>query len=153
MNTPTSWPIWFLDFCRVAAQRSKDPLTRTGAVIVKDLHVIATGYNGFVVGVKETDVRWCRPAKYDYVIHAEENAILQAAKLGISIKGATMYTLLKPCKHCALMIAGSGIRQLVYDATFTEAYDLSNPHNPHGFNVGDEILFEAGVIVVPHPVH
>lgn len=98
---------------------------KIGAVIVKDKRIMTTGYNGAPSGVKTCVERGeCLRRKLGiasgtrqeicYAIHAEQNAIIQAARLGVAIEGATLYCTHQPCVICAKMIVNAGIRRVVY---------------------------------------
>lgn len=103
-----------------AATRSKDPNTNVGAVIVDHAKsVVMTGYNGFAPGVEDTAERWQRPTKYDFVVHAEANAISRAARAGRSTEGCAMYVTHYPCKDCAKLIISAGIKVLWVDKNGT----------------------------------
>lgn len=106
-----------------------------GAVTVKDKRIMTTGYNGAPAGVKTCRERGeCMRdtlnipsgtrAELCYAIHAEQNAIIQAAKLGISIDGATMYCTHQPCSVCAKMIVNVGIKRVVYEQGYPDAFSL-----------------------------
>lgn len=91
---------------------SKDPSTKVGAILVSpDNERISSGYNGFVRGVIETPEKWARPLKYQYVRHAEENALLLCP---FEKKGATLYCTLQCCHRCMGLVAQAGIHRLVY---------------------------------------
>lgn len=116
---------------------------KIGAVIVKDKRIMTTGYNGAPAGVKTCVERGeCLRRKLNipsgthqeicYAVHAEQNAIIQAARLGVSIQGATLYCTHQPCVLCAKMIVNAGIVRVVY----REGY-------PDDFAV--EMLKEGGV--------
>ncbi len=100
----------------LASKRSKDPNTQVGACIVDNSNVIlSTGYNGFPFGCSDDVFPWDREGsdtKYNYVVHAELNAILNAG--GRSLKGAKIYVDLFPCNECAKAIIQSGIKEVVY---------------------------------------
>jgi len=112
-----SWDECFSLMAELIAQRSKDPSTQAGAVIVNDQKVIVgLGYNGFPRGVKDEDLPWEREGKfldtkYAYVVHAEENAIYNS---NAQTKGCTVYTTLFPCNECAKTIIQNGIVEVVY---------------------------------------
>lgn len=106
-----------------------------GAVIVKDKRVMTTGYNGAPQGMRTCIERGeCLRRKLGipsgtraeicYAIHAEQNAIIQAAKLGISIEGATLYCTHQPCSVCAKMIVNAGIRRVVYEQGYPDDFSL-----------------------------
>jgi dCMP deaminase len=122
------WAEYFLSMCDTVALKSKDPSTKVGAVITVDNYVVMTGYNGFAPGALENDELWSRPTKYDHVIHAEANAIANAARRGNAIEGGTLYCNLLPCLACARLVAASGIERVVYDKTRQDAYDNGAEH-------------------------
>ena len=108
---------------------------KIGAVIVKDKRIMTTGYNGAPAGIKTCKERGeCLRDKLNipsgtraelcYAIHAEQNAILQAAKLGISIDGATLYCTHQPCSVCAKMIVNTGIQRVVYQHGYPDPFSL-----------------------------
>ena len=98
---------------------------QVGAVIVRDKRIITTGYNGAPSGVKSCKEKGeCLRKKLNiasgtrlescYAVHAEQNAIAQAAKLGVSVDGATIYVTHQPCTICTKMIINSGIKKVIY---------------------------------------
>ena len=97
----------------ITALMSKDPSTKVGAVIVSsDNRQCSVGYNGFPVGVEETPQKWERPLKYEYVQHAEPNAI---ANCPFDTYGCTIYITHMPCHRCLGHIRNSGIKHIVYN--------------------------------------
>lgn len=108
----SKWQARFLDLAHHISQWSKDPSTKVGAVIVRSKKVVGMGYNGFPNGVADTAQRLNdRPTKYNLVIHAEANAILDA---GRDAQGATLYCTLAPCNECAKLIIQAGIKHVVF---------------------------------------
>ncbi len=111
-----NWDEYFMGVAILASKRSKDPNTQVGACIVgADNIIISTGYNGFPYGCSDDEFPWEREGsdtKYNYVVHAELNAILNAQ--GKNLKGARLYVDLFPCNECAKAIIQSGISELVY---------------------------------------
>ena len=111
-----SWDEYFMGVAILAAKRSKDPNTQVGACIVDANNIIlSTGYNGFPYGCSDDDYPWEREGddtKYNYVVHAELNAILNAR--GKNLKGSRLYVDLFPCNECAKAIIQSGIAEVVY---------------------------------------
>lgn len=111
------WPTYFISIAEAIRHKSKDPSSKIGVVIVgPENQIISTGFNGFARGIDETDKeRWDhRPTKYDYVEHAERNAIYNAARHGIALRGCTMYMVgmgppTVPCTDCARGIIQAGI--------------------------------------------
>ena len=108
------WDNRFLELSETIATWSKDPSRGVGAVIVSPLRqVLATGYNGLPRGVEDNPERLERPVKYDLIVHAEMNAIIQCARNGTSPVGATLYSSFSPCIHCTLSIVQAGITRVV----------------------------------------
>ena len=122
-SKPTMWDKRFIELTNLIATWSSCLRRNVGAIIVKDKRVIATGYNGAPQQIDScvqrgtcirkdaksgTKLELCR------AVHAEQNAIAQAARLGISIEGATLYCTHKPCATCIKIIANAGIKRVVY---------------------------------------
>ena len=106
-----------------------------GAVIVKDKRIVATGYNGAPAGIKSCAERGeClrrvrniasgTMQEVCYAVHAEQNAIIQAAKLGIPLDGAVMYVTHQPCVICTRMIINSGVKKVVYKNGYPDDFAL-----------------------------
>lgn len=109
------WHYRFMELAFLISTWSKDPSTKTGAVVVgPDREIRATGYNGLVRGVDD-DIkeRMERPTKYDFFEHAERNAIYNACLTGTSLKGCILYATHTPCTDCARAIIQSGIKMVV----------------------------------------
>lgn len=101
-----------LQMAETISQMSKDPNTKVGVVILSsDKHQISTGYNGFVSGIDETYEKWKCPIKYEYVIHAELNALLFCP---FDKKDSTLYSTHQPCHKCLQYIIQTGIKRIVY---------------------------------------
>lgn len=109
------------------------PERNIGAVIVRNKRILTTGYNGAPAGMEscmdrqsclrnDLGIRSGERHELCYAIHAEQNAIIQAARLGVSIDGATMYCTHQPCAICAKMIINSGIERLVYAFEYPDAF-------------------------------
>lgn len=124
-----SWDDYFMLMAKLSASRSTCCSRPTGAVIVRDTQIVATGYNGSLPGQPHcTDSGACHrrssnvteEVKYDVCrsAHAEANAITLAAKQGLSVKDCTMYCTLEPCFTCAKLIAISGISRVVYELNY-----------------------------------
>ena len=124
--TRPEWDEYFMLLAKLAAIRSTCLSRPAGAVIVRDQQVLATGYNGSMPGVAHcTDDGVCfrrsfrasEHDKYDLcrAIHAEANSIAQAARRGVSIEGATIYTTLAPCFVCTKLMASARIVRVVYE--------------------------------------
>lgn len=119
------------------------PDRKIGAVIVKNKRIVTTGYNGAPAGIKtcvergeclrqKLGIASGTRAELCYAVHAEQNAIIQAARLGSSIDGATLYCTHQPCVLCAKMIVNAGIRRVVYREGYPDDFAL-------------EMLSEGGV--------
>lgn len=109
-----SWDATFLGLAERFARRSKDSSTKVGCVIVgPDREVRSMGYNGLPRGVEDLAERMERPAKYLWTSHAEENAVAQAARIGVSLKGCTAYVTHFPCARCARALIQAGIVAVV----------------------------------------
>lgn len=109
-SIPT-WDQTFMDMAHIIARRSKDPRTKVGCVIVdQDKRIIACGYNGMPLG--DDSLPWQAPEKYDYVIHAEMNAILNSTRH--CLKGHIAYVTHHPCIHCIGILAQKGIKAVIY---------------------------------------
>ena len=113
-----SWDECFMRMAHVIAQRSKDPSTQAGAVIVNPNKVVlGLGYNGFPRGIEDENLPWEREGsfvdtKYAYVVHAEENAVYNA---NADTKDGILYCTLFPCNECAKTIIQKGIKEVVYE--------------------------------------
>ena len=141
----SKWDKRFMDLTETVATWSScfQENRHVGAIIVKDRRVMTTGYNGAPAGIqtcvergeclrRKLGIASGTRAEVCYAIHAEQNAIIQAAKLGISIEGATLYCTHQPCSTCARIICNSGIRRVVYEQGYPDEFSL-------------EIFAESGV--------
>ena len=108
---------FFISFCWFLASQSKDKKTKLGAVIVSPHGDIkSVGWNGFPRKINDArKERQERPEKYYWFVHAEHNAILNAGRNGVQLKGCTLYSSAYPCHNCAQAIIQSGIVKVVYD--------------------------------------
>ena len=135
------WDIRFMEMARVVSSWTScfAPGRAIGAVIVKDKRIMTTGYNGAPQGMKtcrEKGVCLRRQmgipsgtrAEVCYAIHAEQNAIIQAAKMGISIDGGTLYCTHQPCSMCTRIIINAGIRRVVYEQGYPDDFSLELFH-------------------------
>jgi len=140
-----SWESYFMDITKLVAKRSTCLRRTVGAVIVKDKRVLTTGYNGAPSGIRHClDVGCLREQmkvasgeRHELCrgIHAEQNAIIQAAFHGVSIRGATLFCTNLPCSICAKMLINAGIVQIIY---------LDGYADP----MSKELLTEAGVSMI-----
>lgn len=112
-----TWDEYFMGLSKLSALRSKDPNTKVGACIVnQDFRIVGIGYNGFPMGCSDDEFPWERDGefvdtKYPYVVHAEQNAILNATT---SLKKCKIYVSLFPCHECVKHIIQSGIKEIIY---------------------------------------
>lgn len=111
--TPPTWDELFMGKVYEIANKSKDPRTKIGAVLVKDGHAPLEGFNGICKGVTDLPERMKSPEKFNWMEHAERNIINMAAKFGISTDGGTLFTQGMPCVDCTRGIVNSGIREVV----------------------------------------
>lgn len=116
MAERASWDEYFMNIATVVASRSTCPRKLVGAVIVREKTILSTGYNGSIRGMPHcSEVGHMMENDHCVAtIHAESNAILQAAKNGVMIDGGTVYVTASPCWNCFKQIANSGLRRIVY---------------------------------------
>ncbi len=126
------WDTYFMEIARVTATRANCSRRKVAAVVVSDNRIISTGYNGTPRGVTNCFAGGCprcagtvpsgSSLEECICVHAEQNAICQAACHGIRVAGATIYVTISPCLTCAKMIINAGIKEVVYggDYVFTE---------------------------------
>ena len=110
------WDAYFMNIARQAATRSTCDRKFVGAVIVRDRTILSTGYNGSIRGMPHCD-EVGHDLENDHcvaTIHAEANAIIQAAKNGVNISGSEIYTTASPCWSCFKLIANSGAKRIVF---------------------------------------
>jgi dCMP deaminase len=129
----------------VVKKRSTCLRRQVGAIIVKDNHILSTGYNGVPTKITHCSEVGCLREKLKVPsgerhelcrgLHAEQNAIIQAALHGVSIKDATLYTNTKPCSICTKMIINAGIKRIVYQIDYTD-------------KLADELLAETDIELV-----
>lgn len=125
-----SWDEYFMEMAEVVRKRSTCLRRAVGAVIVRDNRIMATGYNGVPVGIEHCETRGCLREQRNVPsgerhelcrgLHAEQNAIIQAAHLGQSIAGGTLYCTTQPCIICAKMIINAGIRRVVIKESYPD---------------------------------
>lgn len=138
-NKRPSWDEYFMKLAEVVRSRGDCTRRTVGAVIVKDYRIITTGYNGTPHNIKNCSEGGCERCKkrdegkidwYEYeesciCIHAEQNAIIQAAYLGSTTKGAFLYCTTLPCSTCAKMIINAGLTTVIYKEHFPESKALN----------------------------
>ncbi|MEI6127824.1 MAG: cytidine/deoxycytidylate deaminase family protein [Pseudomonadota bacterium] len=124
------WSEYFIDIARLVARRSTCTRRQVGAVLVKDKRILSTGYNGAPTGLAHCVDMGCLREKNNIPsgqrhelcrgLHAEQNAIIQAAYHGISIQGATLYCTTMPCSICLKMLINAGIIKIVYEEGYPD---------------------------------
>ncbi|RJU80294.1 MAG: hypothetical protein DWB93_06040 [Candidatus Poseidoniales archaeon] len=140
----SKWDLRFIDLARHISEWSKDPSTKVGCVIVgEDREIRSTGFNGFPRGIDDTSERLeDRNQKYPMICHAEENAIMHAARIGVSLKGTMAYVTWPPCSRCSRSLIQAGVSEVIYP---------SNVQIPDrwqsDFDIASEMMNEAGIIV------
>jgi dCMP deaminase len=141
-----SWDEYFMEMAMLTAKRSTCMRRNVGAVIVQDKHIIATGYNGAPKGIPHCEeIGGCLREKMNIpsgerhelcrALHAEQNAIIQAATLAQSIEGASIYITNQPCVICAKMIINAGIKRIVVNEGYPDKLAV-------------DLLAEAGLKIV-----
>jgi dCMP deaminase len=140
-----SWDTYFMDIADLVARRSTCTRRSVGAIIVKDKRILSTGYNGAPSGLDHCSQTGCLREQLNVAsgerhelcrgIHAEQNAIVQAALHGVSIRDAVLYCTNLPCSICAKMIINAGIRKIFYRTGYADA-------------MSEEMMAAAGIDVV-----
>ncbi len=122
MADRTDWDTYFMEIAKVVSSRATCDRKHVGAVLVRDRLILSTGYNGSIRGMPHcTEVgHMMEDGHCVATIHAEANAILQAARNGVAIGGAAIYTTASPCWPCFKLLANSGIRRVVYGELYRD---------------------------------
>lgn len=139
-----SWDEYFMEIANTVATRATCDRGRSGCVIVRDRQILVTGYVGSPVGLPHCDEVGHQFKKMIHedgtvtthcvrTVHAEQNAICQAAKDGIALKGATLYCRMTPCRTCAMLIINCGIKRVVCEKKY------------HAGSESEEMFAQAGV--------
>jgi len=125
-----SWPEYFMTIAEMVAKRSTCLRRHVGAILVKDKRILATGYNGAPAGLKHCEEVGCirqnasipSGERHELCrgLHAEQNAIIQAAYHGISIAGSNIYCTNKPCVICSKMLINAGIVKIFYEKGYDD---------------------------------
>ena len=139
-----SWNAYFMGIARLVATRATCVRRKVGAILVKDRRILCSGYNGAPTGIAHCDVTGClreqlkvpSGQKHELCrgVHAEQNAIIQAACHGITVKGAVLYCTHQPCSICAKMIINAGITRVYFG---------------HGYDdpMSETMFAQAGIIL------
>lgn len=136
-----SWDEYFMTLADEVATRTTCLRRAVGAIIVKEKRILATGYNGVPTGLRHCSVAGCLREKLSVPsgqrheicrgLHAEQNALLQAARYGIDIEGSSIYITTQPCVVCAKMLINAGISEIIYRNPYPDelAMELLNESN------------------------
>lgn len=140
MRKRINWHTYFLKQAFLAAERSHDEQTQAGCVLVDPKHhiVLSTGYNGFMSNIIDTVLPTTRPGKYLWMIHAERNAILNAAKIGIRLNGSVAYLTHGPCLDCMQSLWQVGIKT-AYVCRGQHAQMCTNCEYQHGLALFNQV--------------
>ena len=134
----------FLELAVHISAWSKDPSTKVGCVVVgEDREIRSTGFNGFPRGIEDRADRLAdRERKYPLICHAEENAIMHAARIGVSLKGCVAYVTWPPCSRCARSLIQSGVGEIIYPVgcEIPERWQ-------EDFEISAEMIKEAGLVL------
>ncbi|MBR4465251.1 cytidine/deoxycytidylate deaminase family protein [bacterium] len=126
MDKRVDWDTYFMNIAREVATRSTCPRKSVGAVIVRDRRILSTGYNGSIKGMPHCTDVGCDMVDGHCVatVHAEANAIIQAARNGVCIDGGDIYVTASPCWNCFKLIANSGIKRIFYGEFYRDEKSL-----------------------------
>ena len=126
MPERVDWHTYFMNIARQVATRATCPRKHVGAVIARDRTILSTGYNGSVRGLPHCEDVGCvmEDGHCVWTVHAEANAIIQAAKNGVSVTGAELYTTASPCWPCFKLIANAGITKVYYGEFYRDEKSL-----------------------------
>ena len=140
-----SWEEYFMEIAYLVAKRSTCLRRQVGAVVVKNKNILATGYNGAPRGITHCEVAGCIREKLNVPsgerhelcrgLHAEQNAIIQAAYHGTSIAGADLYCTNRPCIICSKMIINAGIEKIYYQDGYSDP-------------LAEEMVSESGLVLI-----
>ncbi len=145
MNDRPSWDEYFLEMAKVIARRATCLRRQVGALLVREKRILASGYNGAPSGLPHCEDVGCRRAQLNIpsgerqelcrALHAEQNAIIQAALHGVNTRGSVLYCTTQPCVTCAKMLINAGVTRVVYLGEYPDELAL-------------EMLAQAGVETV-----
>ncbi len=143
-DTRPSWDDYFMSIAEQVATRSTCLRRQIGAVLVKDRRILSTGYNGVPSGLSHCEEVGCIREQHNIPsgtrhefcrgLHAEQNTVIQAARHGISIDGATIYSTTHPCVQCTKILLNAGVKEIIY-------------RNDYPDELSDLLLGEAEIVV------
>lgn len=144
LNKRPDWDAYFMEIASLVSKRSTCLRRQVGAVIVKDKNILSTGYNGAPSGITHCEVTGCLREKLNVPsgerhelcrgLHAEQNAIIQAAFHGTSIKDSTLYCTNLPCSICSKMLINAGIIKIIFKEGYMD-------------DLGKEMIEESGIVL------
>ena len=130
METRPSYDEYFMEMAHVVSKRSTCLRRKVGAILVKEKHILSTGYNGAPKGLKHCSETGCIREDQNIPsgerhelcrgLHAEQNAIIQAAVFGVSIKGSVLYCTNTPCVVCVKMLINAGVTEIIYAGDYPD---------------------------------
>jgi dCMP deaminase len=130
MNDRPSYDEYFMEMAHVVAKRSTCLRRKVGAILVKDKHILSTGYNGAPKGLRHCTETGCLRENMNIPsgerhelcrgLHAEQNAIIQASVFGVSIKGSVLYCTFTPCVVCVKMLINAGVTEIIYSGEYPD---------------------------------
>ncbi len=130
MGERPSYDQYFMEMANLVSKRSTCLRRKVGALLVKDKHILSTGYNGAPKGLKHCSEVGCLREKMNIPhgerhelcrgLHAEQNAIIQAAVFGVSIKGSMLYCTSTPCVVCVKMLINAGVSEIIYSGDYPD---------------------------------
>ena len=130
MTARPAWDDYFMEIARMVASRSTCLRRQVGCVMVKDRRILSTGYNGAPSGVAHCSETGCQrqaagvPSGQRHElcrgVHAEQNAIIQGARHGVVLEGATAYITTQPCSICTKMLINAGIEEIIYEGDYPD---------------------------------
>jgi dCMP deaminase len=136
-NERPSWDDYFMEVANSISKRATCDRGRSGCVIARDKHILVSGYVGSPAGLPHCDDVGHQMKKMLHedgsitehcvrTVHAEQNAICQAAKLGVALEGATLYCRMTPCRVCAMLIINCGITRVVCERKYHDCHESEN---------------------------
>jgi dCMP deaminase len=146
-----SWDAYFMQIAHLVKTRATCPRRSVGALIIREKRILCTGYNGAPRGIahcppegptEDWPLGCLRAGHCIRSLHAEQNALLQAAMIGVSCEGATMYVTCQPCNSCAKMIINAGIVRVIYEGDYPDDFSIEL-FRESGMDV---LLYREGVL-------
>ncbi len=149
LESRPDWNSYFMEIATLVSKRSTCLRRQVGAIVVKDRNILTTGYNGVPSGITHCEVTGCLREKLNVPsgerhelcrgLHAEQNAIIQAAYHGTSIKDSVLYCTNLPCSICSKMIINAGIKKIIYQDGYMD-------------KLAGEMINESGIVLERHEV-